>query len=331
MTIEEIINKLPRVRENRKYWLVRADGGKYYDSFLRGDFIAIGYNRISLKDIEKGKTKDETGVQILKEKIKQVYDEVEKRPGHTAKQLLKFTYEIKKNDIVLIPSENSEEIAFVEVKQTPVFTDLNDKYDCPYIKRKKISYLKTVPRDVLDPNLYKLMFSHHTITSAEDYSSHIDKIVNTFFIKADEAHIVLKVEATEDVKARSVFEVGSLTLDLFDEFCKEEGLDYNSDEFEVKLAIQSPGFIELAGYAVGGILIIGIIFVALAGGGFELKIRDDLTLNMKTDGIIEKIRSFLRTNSKIQTKKKLLEKHSKSLKIKDPQELIDVLKEIDKD
>ncbi|KQC31436.1 hypothetical protein [Flagellimonas eckloniae] len=331
MTIEEILNKLPKVKDDRNYWLVRADGGKYYDSFLRGGFIAIGYNKISLKDIQKGNTKDDTGVNILKFNIMDKYKDEEKRPGHTAKQLLRFAYEVKKNDIVLIPSENSEEIAFVEVTQTAAYNDLNDSYDCPYIKRKKIRYLKTVPRDTLDPNLYKLMFSHHTITTANIYDSYIDKIINSFFIKEDEAHMVLNVESEEDVKARSVFEMGGLILDVFDEFCKEEELDLDSNDFDVKLAIQSPGFIELAGNAISGILIVGIIFVCLAGGNFDLKISEEVNLNVQTDGIIERIRQFLKSNSKIQTKKKLLKKHMKSLKIKEPTELIDVLKELDKD
>lgn len=329
MTLQEILDRLPKIKEDRNYWFVRTRGGDYYESFIDGEFIAIGWNSITLEDLAQSQTNDNTGFEILKEKIQKKYPD-EARPGHAAKQMLKFTYSIKKSDVVLIPSTNSDNITFGEVVETPSFNDFDGKFEVSYTKRKKVKWLNTVNRNSLDPNLFKLMFSHHTISEADIYAEHIDKEISSFFVKGDKAHMVLGVQAHNDIKARELFQLGLLPLEIFDEFCSSEGLDYNSDNFNVKLDVQSPGFIEISGLAIGGIVILGIIMVSIAGGGFDFNYKKDLKVGIKTDGIIEKVRKFLKTKSNIRTKQDLLEKHMKGLKIKDPQELIEILKELDK-
>ena len=329
MTINEILENLPKVKENRNYWFVRTSGGDYYHSFRTGEFIAIGWDQISLEEISKYNTKDQTGFENLKKKIKDKYPE-EARPGHAAKQLLKFTYGISKNDIVLIPSTNSEYITFGEVINTPAYNNFDNKYDCPYHKRKEIKWLTTVDRNDLDPHLYRLMFSHHTISEADNYAEYIDKEISSFFIKGDKAHMVLEVQSQNDVKAKELFQMGLLPLEIFDEFCKDENLGYDSDNFNVKLDVQSPGFIEISGLAIGGIIVLGIILISIAGGGFNMNYKKDLKVGFKSDGIIEKVRKYLKTKNNIQRKKELLEKHMKDLNIKNPDELIKILKELDK-
>lgn len=329
MTIQDILDKIPKIEE-RRYWLVRTDGGKNYDSFLAGNFIGIGHNKITLEDIKKGNTGDEIGVDVLSNKILTVYGEEEARPKHSARQLLKFAYEIKKGDIIMIPSENSEYIQFAEIKNNIAYNELENKFDCDLIKRKEITLLRQVPKNRLDPKLYKLMFSHHTITDADQYGEVIDKIINGIFVKENQAHLVLEVLAQHDIKARSLFKMGDISLDLLDEFCEQEGLDYKSDDFELKLAVQSPGFIEISGLGIGGIIILGIILVSIAGGGFSFNYKKDVKAELKSDGIIEKVRKFLTTSSNNDMKKALLKKHMESLEIKDPKELIEILKQLDK-
>lgn len=329
MTLQEILDKIPQVKE-RRYWLVRTDGGKNYNSFLAGKFIAIGYNKISLEDVKNGHTGNEVGVNVLSEKIISAYGDEEGRPKHAARQLLKFAYEIKKGDIVMIPSENSDTIQFAEVTSSVSYNEFDNHFDCELIKRKEIKLLRSVSKYLLDPKLFKLLFSHHTITDADQYSEVIDKIVNSVFVKNEEAHLVLEVQAQDEIKARSLFKMGDIALDLLDEFCEEEDLNYKSDDFEVKLAVASPGFIEISGLAIGGIIILGIIFVSIAGGGFNFTYKKDIKAEIKTDGIIEKLRRFISTKKNNDVKVELLKKYMENLDIKDPKELIEILKQLDK-
>lgn len=329
MEIQELLNKLPKVQTNRNYWFFRTNGGSFYESFIRGNFVAIGYNFITLEDLSKSNTYDATGLEILTENIRNKHPE-ETRAKYSAHQLLKFNYDIKKNDIVLIPSNSSQEITFGEIQETPAFNEFDGKFDCPYVKRKKVKWLKSVNRESLDPNLYKLMFSHHTISEANLYVEQIDKEINSFFVKGEKAHLVLGVQTLNPIKAKDLFELGTLSLELFDDFIKEESLDIESENFNVKLNVQSPGFIEISGEAIAGIVILGVMIVGIAGGGFEFSYKDSVKSKIKTDGLIEKIRKFVTTKSNNNVKKKLLEKHIKNLDIKDPSELIEVLKQLDK-
>lgn len=331
LTLEQILQSLPHISGKRNYWFFRTQGGDYFEDFVKANYIAIGYNKITLEDIKSGNTEDLSGREILSSRINKKYGDEENRPSYVATQLLKFAYEIKKGDIVMIPSASSHNITFGQVTETAAFSaNTTATSDCPYLKRKNVKWIKTIPRDSLDPNLYKLMFSHHTITEANAYASYIDKITNSFFIKNEKAHLVLKVEATSDIKAKDLFEMGTIALDLLDDFSKEEQLSYNSDDFNVKINLQSPGDIELAGKVIGGVIILGIILVSIAGGGFTFKNEKGVDVSIKSDGIIEKIKSFLASRSNIKTKKALLEKHMKHLQIKDPEDLVKVLRELDK-
>jgi len=253
----------------------------------------------------------------------------ENRPGHAIKQLLKFTYSISKGDIILIPSKNSDHISFGEVIETPAYIDNSSIDTCLFRKRKKVKWLKTIDRNNLDPRLFRLMFSHHTVTEGDSYAEQIDKELASFFIKGDRAHMILEVKTLAQIKAVNLFQLGLLPLQIFDEFCKDENYDYSSEDFQVKLDVQSPGFIELSGEMISGIIILGMIFIAIAGGGFNIKYKE-LNVGINSDGIMEKINNFLRTNSNVKAKRQIIESIVKDLEIKDPKELKDLLKELNK-
>lgn len=47
---EDLVGDLKNLNEEQKYWMVRTMGGAYYGEFIRGNYIAVGYNNISLGD-----------------------------------------------------------------------------------------------------------------------------------------------------------------------------------------------------------------------------------------------------------------------------------------
>ena len=44
--LEELLALIPRIDPNRHYWFVRTQGGEYYADFVKGGYIAIGYDEI---------------------------------------------------------------------------------------------------------------------------------------------------------------------------------------------------------------------------------------------------------------------------------------------
>ena len=95
-----------------KYWLVRAEGGKYYDDFKYNHFISIHHNRVTLADLQ---TTDllltaEKTIEHYKQQINRVY-EGEELSKHqitfTAKRLYSFVEDMSIGDYVVVPSFKS--------------------------------------------------------------------------------------------------------------------------------------------------------------------------------------------------------------------------------
>jgi restriction system protein len=191
-SLDEILSLLPSINSNRRYWFFRTNGGQYFDSFRSRNYIAINYNKIQLQDIVTANVDGIFNIEMLAEKVTKAYKDNEKRPNYVASQLLKFAYEFKKGDIVLIPSSSSQIISFGEITDRAIYlSEPGEGDNCPYTKRRKVKWVKDIRRDDLDPNLYKLMFSHHAITEGNLYGEYIDKIINSFYIKDNRAHFII--------------------------------------------------------------------------------------------------------------------------------------------
>ena len=48
---ESLIGDLKELNTQQNYWMVRTMGGAYYGEFVRGNYVAVGYNNISLGDL----------------------------------------------------------------------------------------------------------------------------------------------------------------------------------------------------------------------------------------------------------------------------------------
>src|SRR5690625_1130125 len=102
-----------KIPDNTGYWLVRADGGKYYDDFLKSNFIAISDNEIKLSEIEKYDEYSIAGITL--DHFKELYNHVHpewnnQQIAHAASRTYKFYSNIKKGDIVVVPSRRSSHL-----------------------------------------------------------------------------------------------------------------------------------------------------------------------------------------------------------------------------
>lgn len=334
MTLQELVKALPKINEERKYWFVRTNGGAYYQEFLEDGIIAIGYDKITLSDIRLAKPDDEVSLGKLEEIIRRVYPgDLEYRPRFAATQLRTFAYEIKKGDIVVIPNTKSETFGIGEVFDTPAFAEDPDslsKDKCPYVKRKKIKWIRTAERKELDPQLHKLIYTQQTVSDFSSLGKYIDQIIGSLYVKGDKANIVLGVESEKEINMKEFFQMGSYLLEITEEFFKEEGLEFDSSNYNARMNIQSPGLLVLTGTDWGGIIMMGLIVISIAGGGFYYH-DGKRNVGLKTDGIIEKIRVFLNSNSNRQGKSALLKKILDDLEIKNPEDVIKLIEQFKED
>jgi restriction system protein len=277
-TKKEVL-EIPFVSTERNYWLVRTEGGKYYKSFFTNGYIAISWNELG-EDIfnntseEKPLSRDRV-FKFYEDKYKN--DEIKlkyysRRSSGIANTLNRFKYGIKTGDIVMIPSTNSDEISFGEVmedddlyfekefpvKQPKEHTD--EKY-CPFIKRKKVKWLKSVERKKLEPKLFASFHSHHTISALnkEVYGNYIDRTIDSIYIKGETAHLVLEVEKESDINAlvfANLIKDSVLAVDSLNNPSNKN--EISGRNIKIKANVQSPGPMEFFG-PIAEILILTVV------------------------------------------------------------------------
>lgn len=71
--IERINDYILKVPHDIHYWMVRTMGGEYYHEFVEKGFIAIGYNEISLKELNVINPEDRVAVNGLRIHVAEVY------------------------------------------------------------------------------------------------------------------------------------------------------------------------------------------------------------------------------------------------------------------
>jgi restriction system protein len=288
----DFIDLIPRIPANQKYWFIRTSSGEYYDNFVNEGFVGIGWNKVGIESFNSNIP--------LNEIVKENYPD-ENRPNHVANQIRTLANEIKKGDIVLIPSAKSTYIHFgivdddeiyeedlpIEIEDLENHPELEFNYEgvCPYIKRRRVSWIKVRKRDNLDPQLYRLIYSQHTISSANQYSEYIDRALFDYFIKGDRCHLVLHVEKKGNIKGNHLVRFMSDLLNVTDIYNKEK-----EDEVDLKVSVQSPGTIELIGI-IPVIMLTSIAVVTILGGRTKF-----IGMELDTPGIIGRILEWKNRN-----------------------------------
>lgn len=271
--------------EDRGYWFVRTNGGLFYDEYKNENFIAVGYNNIVSIDLKKISS-DSSYKDALIEKIKVAIDTNDTkqiRPTLVFNQLNRFINEMQIGDIVLIPSVNSQYISFGEITgNLEIITSdksTEEEGKCPFAKRRKIRWVRTISREKLDPYLYKAIYSHHVITDVSESSGYINRSLSSLYVENNKAHITFRVNTTNDIALSDIrpflysFENIAKMAELPDEIIKA------TENMKIKINVQSPGPIEyICATSVIMLIaaIIGVLYVMKVakeqGGSFNLSI-----------------------------------------------------------
>lgn len=333
MNIYQLLNTVDNVEtipDTREYWLIRTQSGRLYDNFIEHNFVAIDHDKLTLKmlyDLKKQYSDEKQLKEELKEKIELLYNEEDINTSLAASQIIKFVYHIKKNDIIVIPSEGSNRISFGLVTDSFVpemSSQEMKKTGCDYTKRKNIQWIKTVKKEQLDPYLYKMLVSHQAITNTNNYSQQIERTLSSFFIKNGEGNLILSVEKSNDIGAFPLFQTGYYLLNQLDNFAKENNIQIDLNSIDLKTYLNSPGKIHLKAPKASTVFLLAILFVGLNGGGLKI---ESLGLDLSTDGLIKKVIEYQNNNHDRETKDALLQ-NIKELKIQNPDDAVKILQQL---
>ena len=211
-------------------------------------------------------------------------------------QIKRFGHEMKIGDIVVIPSSASNHLAFGVINSDsfwydePISDDEIEEGVCPYRKRRNVSWFKHVDKHRIDPYLYQFFRSQHAISDATAYADHIDRTIHDFYIKGEEAHLVLGVETTNKIPAISLINLVGGLLTRIDEF---DDAEIKSKDVDIKVNVQSPGVLELVSN-VATIGLLALIIIAIFSGATKFKKNADNSIEAEAStpglpGLIDKI------------------------------------------
>ncbi|KRL45726.1 hypothetical protein [Lacticaseibacillus manihotivorans] len=254
LDIDSVARQLQRLASDVTYWLFRANGGRYYDDFNAGDYVGMGWNSITLEDIDNYRG----NVDALKSKVHDLFPD-DKQPGSTAGQLQRFVYALKKDDIVLVPSENSERYLIGKItSEVYAETDeelLDDKRHSPYQKRRKVHWLGVIDRNSADPALYKLVYAGHTLSNADEYKDYINRALFDSYITDDKIHSTYLVNQLQDI---DMLDQSTFTYS----YAHIHKLLFPDEKLISKTNVQSLGPIEIVGGITCVVLVSGLLLFA---------------------------------------------------------------------
>lgn len=321
-----LIDHSVTIESTRNYWLVRTMGGDHYKEYKVDGFIAIGFNEITLDEIRLSLSYEDKASEKLKEIVKSKVSHG--NATYIAHQILRFTNEIKKNDIVIMPGVRSNlvSIGVVTEDRTYVERDIPHSSECcQFNKRRKVRWIEEKSRWKLNPKMQLLFNSRHIVSDIKNYAPYIDATTNDFFVKDSKTHLVLKVRTENEIKINDFLVINDL-LKLAEEISSEFGMEFSSDEIEFKSNVQSPGDLVMAAMSPHGLALIGILIIAINGGGLKI---EKLGFDLHTDGIIKAVATYL-DKKKDRSFKAVIAKKIEHLDIKEPDDLVNVINEMNK-
>ncbi|OMF17265.1 hypothetical protein BK131_04690 [Paenibacillus amylolyticus] len=299
-------NEIPIViiPEDRKYWLVRTQSGEFYDEFFHDGFIGIGWNEFS--DIERLRTSEKEEItDLISITYKPEEGQKPPQPGRIYGQIYRFLFELKVNDIVMIPSNNSSHISFGIIQSEPYIEEVSetsmDMGLCPFTKRRKVKWIKTVQRDRLDPYLYRMMQAHQAISNANDYANYIDRTLHSYYLKGNKSHLVVDVKQENQIPAVDMISYVSTLLDIVPLIENPENPEetFSKEDVDLKLNVQSPGIMEFISDSPYVVTVLGIVIVGLVGGSFKIKRTNgqkdsSSEVELQSEGLFEKVFKFIK-------------------------------------
>ena len=263
MEFNDIFKSVETLDKNKGYWFVRTDSGLYFNTYVDNGFIAIGWNQITVEDL---KTLSKSDI-VRKIAESEGYDlEINKEKGIVTSiyNKLKRFQELKKGDLVIIPSDKSTRYAFGVIEDTNIHVNIDSEFDCIYYKRKKVKWLEIKRVKDLDPIFYQIKVSRHAISDISRFDNYIDNVTNNLYTKDGYTHYVIDINTKDDINLKTLLTFVTSIQDLSQKINKEFSFNEDIDSSSIKLYLQSPGIIEIKLFTGKSLIALALIINILS-------------------------------------------------------------------
>ena len=221
-------------------------------------------------------------------------------------KLQRFINEFSVNDIVLVPSKDSDRISIGIITSTVyedsqyvqnyLSEDPNTELTlCPYFKRRKVRWLKHLTKQTADIYLMKAFNSQHALSKMNDYAPYIDRAIYPIYKKSDEVHSTFHAGHPNGMSLKELSDLALSLNNAISDISEQCELPISEKDIQVKLNIHSPGLIELIGYGAAAGTFVSILMFSINhlinGGSFNLSFKKDdkgsfdFSLNTETKGL----------------------------------------------
>ena len=295
---EQLFNSVTEIKPSKGYWFIRTDSGQHFEEFYKDGFIGIGWNYITVDDLKS------LSLSSLKDKIatNEKLDMSLKRSKGKATAIYNKVNrfkDLKKGDLVIIPSRGSSRFAFGVIEDSAIVVVADPKGDCIYRKRRKVKWLESKTLGALDPMFYKLTASQHAISNVKKYQNYIDSETENLYLKDGFGHFVFDVKSKDDINVDTLIKFIDSVRTLTEQINLDFGFNEDISKSTIKLNLQSPGKINFK-TPVGKSIVILAAVLALSNGcdidpqklPADAKKQIDITVKVHKDTIDAVNKSF---------------------------------------
>lgn len=143
--LDLLVQEIQSISSSKNYWLIRTQAGSLYRTFMENNYVSIGHKEVPIQFLTTQKdvyaTNESLVINEIKDMIKS-YHASDEQPldrrniSLITSQIVRFAYDIKEGDIIIIPSSKSNEISLGIIKNEQwVDPDYNKNEDDAYLKR----------------------------------------------------------------------------------------------------------------------------------------------------------------------------------------------------
>ncbi len=318
--LNDITTALPNISSTANYWLIRAQGGDYFDDFIANQYAGVGFDEVSLEEVSNSSN----------EQLRDLFAERKPTKANGSKiasgtytswvgQLRRFTTEIAPGDYILVPSQSSERFALGIVIGAPYeMTDdqissiekVAGRINSPYKKRIKVQYLKQFSRSKADSALYKMIYTQQTLSNINKYAPYILRASYDAYVSNNQIFLTFHVGQKTDVSGR---DYTGFTYNLVEAHAELEP----EQEVVIKSNVQSEGDVQLilAITSMVGIFLLALVTLR-SKKGFSLKVKfgkdNSIEFTKEADSIVAQRVEDAKSERKIK-EQKAFDEHLKNM------------------
>jgi hypothetical protein len=251
--LDSILNfNIPNISEQTRFWMIRTKKGYFYNEFISGRYVALAWNLISKQTDFSEQSSD-----LLNDSIRRNYRNIQ-RPATVINKCKTFINEVNENDIIIIPSAGSTLITFayagayfeadnktVELENRVISSienneiHLGDDVSCPYMKRRHIHLIKTLPINAVHHNLIRAISNYHGISNLDTYYRYILGAIFPLYSYNNNINLIYNVTKEAPIGPRTLSTLLFGTTDYLCHFIDERSIS-------TQININSPGPIDFS-------------------------------------------------------------------------------------